>query len=218
MSQTPWMIFPLVGLLWIAPAVAQDSPTTAPNTQQREIQDPQQLIQGVMDKVLARLQGHQEEMRRDSHRIYALVEELILPHFDFERMSRWVLGRYWNDATPVQQAHFVEQFRNLLVRTYGVALLDYTDEKIQFLPSRGDPARGESTVRINIRHRGNVISIDSNLYLKDTAWKVYDVIINGVSLVANYRNSFATEIRNNGMDGLINRLTDRNQGKEEKSG
>jgi len=218
MNRTSWMFFPLLGLLWIVPALAQGTTSTVSATHQQEIQDPQQLVQGIMDSVFSRLQGHQEEMRRDSHRIYALVEELVLPHFDFERMSRWVLGRYWNDATQAQQVRFVEQFRNLLVRTYGVALLDYTEEKIQFLPSRNDPDRGESTVRINIRHRGNVVSIDSSLYLKGSAWKVYDVVINGVSLVANYRNSFTTEIRNSGIDGLINRLADRNQGKMEKSG
>ena len=213
MTRIPMIILSLLGGLWLmTAAVAQDADAVPPTVQQ-SAGDPKQLIQQITDSVLSRLRGHQEEMRRDPHRIYALVETLVLPHFDFERMSRWVLGQYWNEATPMQRTRFVEEFRNLLVRTYGVALLDYTDEKIQFLPSHGDLARGDVTVRTNIRHRSEMIEIDSALYLKDGEWKIYDVTIEGVSLVTNYRNSFANEIREGGMDGLINKIATRNQGK-----
>jgi len=189
---------------------------SAANPPVQDISDPQELIRKITDSVLERLQKQQKEMKVAPHLIYELVDELVLPHFDFERMARWVLGRYWNDATPAQRSRFIEEFRNLLVRTYGVALLDYTDEKLQFLPSRGEPSQGEVTVRLTIQHRGNSVSVDSNLYLKDKSWKVYDVAINGVSLVTNYRNSFASEIRKNGMDALIERLASRNQGKDKK--
>jgi phospholipid transport system substrate-binding protein len=212
MIQTPWITLVLAGLLW---AAAQASPAIATP---QGVQDPQQLVEHTTNSVLTRLQSHQEEMRREPHRIYALIEELVLPHFDFERMSRWVLGRYWNSATPEQRSRFMEEFRNLLVRTYGVALLDYTDEKVQFLPSRGDPARGEVMIRTTIEHRGATVAVDYNLFLKDSAWKVYDVTINGVSLVTNYRSSFATEIRKGGIEGLITQLSNRNQGKDEKGG
>ncbi|CAK0744425.1 phospholipid transport system substrate-binding protein [Gammaproteobacteria bacterium] len=217
MIKTWWILISVLGFLWMTPLAARDSDPTI-STVQRAVEDPQQLVKNITDSVLSKLHTQQEEMRRDPHLIYAFVEELVLPHFDFERMSRWVLGRYWNDATAAQRIRFVEEFRNLLVRTYGVALLDYTDEKIQFLPSRGDPAQGEVTVRISIKHHGNTVSVDSNLYLSEGKWKVYDVDINGVSLVANYRNSFAAEIRKSGMDGLITRLTERNQGQDGKRG
>ncbi|CAK0751851.1 phospholipid transport system substrate-binding protein [Gammaproteobacteria bacterium] len=196
----------------LAPVFAAEEPE-ASASQESAVQDPQQMIQNTLDQVLGKLTGHQEEMRSDPRKIYALVEKLILPHFDFERMSRWVLGKEWNSASPSQRTGFVEEFRTLLVRTYGVALLDYTEEKIQFLPSRGDPAKGEVVIRLAIKHRGNSISIDSNLYKRGTDWKVYDVVINGVSLVTNYRTSFATEIKNSGLDALIAHLAERNQGK-----
>lgn len=206
----------LIGFLWIMPVSAvQNSNVMSPSSQDVAQQDPQQLVQSITNRVLSKLQMQREEMRRDPGRIYALVEELVLPHFDFERMSRWVLGRHWSTATPDQHTRFIEEFRNLLVRTYGVALLDYTDEKLQFLPSRGNSAQGEALVRMNLQHHGTTIYIDSNLYLKDNAWKVFDVVINGVSLVANYRSSFAAEIRKNGLDGLITRLGERNQGTKE---
>ncbi len=205
-----------IGLWWsMIAGAASDAETTAV---QARAADPKQLVESITNSVLSQIQGHKEEMRRDPHSIYALVETWVLPHFDFERMSRWVLGRYWNDATPAQQTRFVEEFRTLLVRTYGVALLDYTDEPIQFLPSRGDPAQGDVTVRTSIRHHGSTIVVESNMYRKDGAWKVYDVAIEGVSLVSNYRSSFANEIRNNGMDGLLAKLAAMNRSSAGKAG
>ncbi len=218
MSYLTRIVLSLIVGLWFSTIVVAGDVGAAASVVQPSSADPKQFVQDITDSLLSRLQGHQEEMRSDPHRIYALVETLVLPHFDFERMSRWVLGQHWNEATPAQRTRFIAEFRNLLVRTYGVALLNYTDEKIQFLPSRGDPAKGEVTVRANIRHHGNTINIDSDLYKKDGEWKVYDIAIEGVSLVANYRNSFANEIRDGGMDGLISKIATRNQGTDGKKG
>lgn len=202
----------LISFLWLSPLLAADV------GDQSSIQDPQQLIHSITDNVLNRLKTQRQAMQHDPHQIYALVEELVLPYFDFERMSRWVLGRYWNDATAEQREQFIAEFSNLLIRTYGVALLDYTDEDVQFLPSRGDPAQGEVIIRATIKHHGSSVGIDSNLYLTADKWKIYDVAINGVSLVNNYRNSFAAEIRKTGLNGLIKRLNERNQSKDKNDG
>ena len=173
--------------------------------------DPEILVRETSDRMLSMLKEQRGVIQAEPGRLYGLVYEIVLPHFDFERMSRWVLGKHWRQATPEQQQAFVEQFRNLLVRTYGTALLEYTDQKVQYLPVRKSADSKEVTVRTEVIKPGGVaIPINYSMYLREDGWKVYDVVIDGVSLVSNYRTNFATEIRNAGVDGLIRRLADRN--------
>jgi phospholipid transport system substrate-binding protein len=142
-----------------------------------------------------------------------VVEEYILPHFDFERMSQLVLGKNWRNANPEERQQFVEEFRLLLVRTYATAMLKYSDQKISYLPDRGKPGEGDVVVQTEIEQPGGPpIPIDYSLHRKGDAWKVYDVKIDNVSLVVNYRGTFAGEIRNGGSVGaLISKLRERNQ-------
>lgn len=176
-----------------------------------ESPDPETLVRETSEQMLAMLKEQREVIKAEPGRLYGLVYEIVLPHFDFERMSRWVLGKHWRQATPEQQQAFVEQFRNLLVRTYGTALLEYTDQRIVFLPLRKSADSKDVTVRTEVMKPGGVpIPINYSMFLSDDGWKVYDVVIDGVSLVSNYRTTFATEIRNAGVDGLIQRLADRN--------
>jgi phospholipid transport system substrate-binding protein len=139
--------------------------------------------------------------------IYDLVKEIITPHFDFIRISAWALGKHWRTASKEQKLRFITAFRTLLVQTYGVVLLDYTDQELRYLPLRDDPASGDVTVRTEvIQPNGEAVSINYRLYLKNGAWKVYDISVEGVSLVTNFRTSFATEIKQAGLDSLIQRL------------
>lgn len=173
---------------------------------------PQDLVKQTSQRMLKALRDEQAHIKESPERLHKLVDEIVLPHFDFRRMSRLVLGRYWRRASDRQQERFVDEFRTLLVRTYTSALSQYTDQTIRYLPFNGDPSRGDVTVRTEVqRTGGSPIPIDYSLMHEDGEWKVYDVTIAGVSLVINYRSSFANEIHHAGLDGLIDKLHDRNQ-------
>ena len=130
-------------------------------------------------------------------------------------MSRWVLGKYWRQANSDQQARFVSEFRTLLVRTYAKALLEYTDEKIVFPPMPAlAEGSDEATVRSEVQlDHGDPVSINYSLHRKNGAWKVYDIAIDGISLVTNYRGSFASQIRDQGMEAMLAKLVERNGGR-----
>ena len=176
------------------------------------IQSPQDLVHQTADQMINKLRTERKVIDQHPGRIYELVNEIVLPHFDFEKMSSWVLGKYWRGATPEQRKRFVEEFRNLLVRTYAKSLSSYQDNKISYLPFRGSPGQDDVTVRTEVDQPGGFpIPIDYSLYLKGGEWKVYDVTIDGVSLVTNYRTTFANQIRQDGLDKLIATLADRNR-------
>ena len=168
---------------------------------------PQELVQQTTEQTLSRLQSERAALQKNPDGIYDLIKEVISPHFDFIRISAWVLGKHWRTASKEQKLRFVRAFRTLLVRTYGVALLDYTDQKIRYLPLRDDPANGDVIVRSEvIQSNGETVSLNFRLYQRNDTWKVYDVSVDGISLVTNFRTSFATEIKQSSLDGLIQRL------------
>ena len=179
---------------------------------------PQDVVQNASDRMIAALKAEREVIKADPARLYPLVEEIVLPHFDFERMSRWVLGKHWRTASDSQKAAFVNEFRALLVRTYATAMAEYRDQEIFYLPFKAGSAADDATVRSEIRAPGAPpIPVSYNLYLTNNQWKVYDVVIDGVSMVANYRSTFSHEIRQGGLDGLITKLVTRNQQNNVKS-
>lgn len=171
---------------------------------------PQELVRDTSSRMLSALRDEREEIVSNPGRLYELVADIVLPYFDFERMSQWVLGKNWRTVTPEQRVRFVEQFRKLLVRTYGTALSDYADEKIIYLPHSDSGDNVKVTVRTEIEQGGSTIPIHYSMYNSKDGWKVYDVAISGVSLVTNYRSTFASIIRGEGMDSLIDQLVKRN--------
>jgi len=172
---------------------------------------PQELVRSTSDQVLARLKAERAAIDADNSKLYGLVDEIVLPHFDFERIARWVLGKYRRKASAAQLQAFTDEFRVLLVRTYATALNEYTDQPIDYLPLRKSEGE-EVVVRTEVQQPGAFpIPINYSLYLKGDAWKVYDVTIDGVSLVANYRTTFSREIRQKGLDKLIKQLGDKNR-------
>ena len=174
----------------------------------------EQLVKDTTDHVIMVLKEEREVIDKNPGRIYDIVNEFILPKFDFEKMSQRVLGKYWRTATPEQRSQFINEFQVLLVRTYATALREYSDQTIQFLPTR--ESAEEATVRTQIEQSGSPpIPINYELYLKDGDWKVFDIAIDGVSLVINYRSTFTSEIKKNGVDGLIARLAKHNSEKTE---
>lgn len=175
-------------------------------------QSPQELVSETTGKITTALRAEQDKIKTDPNRLYVIVDEIVLPHFDFRSMSAWVLGKHWRTANEDEKARFTAEFRTLLVRTYAKALNDNYDRKIAMLPMRDKEGSDDVTVRTEVQQEaGFPIPIDYKMHVQDGAWKVYDVSVDGLSLVANYRTSFAKEIREAGLPKLIDRLADRNK-------
>ncbi len=184
--------------LWLLPALAASGP--------------EQLIRETSDRVLADIKANAETYRGDPSRLYRLVDEVVLPHFDFDAMTDLALGNFKDQVGAAQKPVIVNEFRALLVRTYSSALLEYTDQKLTYLPTEGSEADGKVTVRSEIEQAGGFpIPIHYSLRRGDDGWKVFDISVDNVSLVTNYRSSFARAIKKNGVDGLIETLRERNQ-------
>ena len=194
-------------IAWVLPAVCALMPLFA----MADNPSPVQLVKETTSRLLTALKEQKSDIDRDENRLYSLIADIALPHFDFNRMSRWTLGHYWRSATPEQRARFVAQFRQLLMRTYGHTLMEYRDTKIRYLPLLAAPGAQRVTVRCEAEQAGgSPIQLAYAMYLTGDGWKVYDVQVEGVSLVTNYRSSFAAIIHNQGMDGLIRALAEKN--------
>ncbi len=174
---------------------------------------PEALVKNSSDKMMASLKENQDQLVTDPDLIYTLVTDILMPHFDFEKMAKLALGKNWRQLSAAQQVRFTGEFRSLLIRTYATAMLEYTDEEIRFLPFRDDVKTKRVQIDMDIIQKaGPSIPMSLSLYQnKSDDWKVYDVKIDGISLVTNYRSTFATEIRNDGIDKLIERLAHKNE-------
>ncbi|RTZ74055.1 MAG: ABC transporter substrate-binding protein [Gammaproteobacteria bacterium] len=180
---------------------------------QAKEQSAQELVRSTADYVLSQVRARKAELEKDGSGIYALVQEKVIPHFDFRIMTRAALGRYWRQASEEQKERLTREFRELLVRTYATMLLGYSDEKIEYLPFRGKPGDKRVIVRTRVHTSDGAppVPIDYRLYRKNGEWKVYDVVVDGVSLVSNYRGTFANEVRKGGIEGLIASLEEHNR-------
>lgn len=187
----------LLGLAAPARAVAEASPLD--------------LVRGTAKQVFDAIDSERTAYREHPERLYDLVQKVVLPHFDFETMGRWVLGKNWRQATPEQQQRFVKEFTQLLVRSYATSLLEYDDEQLSYQPFQAPADAKDVTVRSQVALAGAPpVPINYSMHRVNGEWKVYDVSIDGISLVTNYRSTFAQEMRQGGIDGLIHRLAERN--------
>ena len=179
-------------------------------------QTPDALVKSVTDEVLDIIRKDKDIKAGSTRRAIELVEQKVLPHFNFSRMTALAVGRDWRQATPEQQKALTEEFRDLLVRTYSNALTAYKNETVDYRPFKMQPGETDVTVRTQIHQSGarQPIKLDYSLERNGNAWKVYDVVVADVSLVTNYRSSFATEIRNGGIDGLVKTLKAKNSSLE----
>jgi phospholipid transport system substrate-binding protein len=171
---------------------------------------PDVLIKEVSTDVLDSVRADKSIKQGDVQKIIALVDQKVMPHVDFQRMTSASVGRYWREATPEQQKQLQDQFKILLVRTYSGALAQVQDQTVELKPSRSNPDDKEVVVRTEVKGRGDPIQLDYRLEQTPNGWKIYDVNVLGVWLVQSYRSSFAQEIGTNGVDGLIKKLTERN--------
>jgi phospholipid transport system substrate-binding protein len=174
---------------------------------------PDALARSVTDEVLAIVRADKDLQNGNQEKVVELVEKKVLPHFNFAHMTQLAVGRSWRDATPQQQQALIEEFKTLLVRTYTTAYRQYRNETIEYRPLRMAPGDTDVIVRSVVKQPGRPqpIAVDLGMEKLPSGWKVYDVKIEGVSLVENYRSTFASEIQRSGVDGLIRTLSDKNK-------
>jgi phospholipid transport system substrate-binding protein len=174
---------------------------------------PDVQARNTTSEVLAIIKKDKEIQSGDTQKILALVDEKILPHFDFARMTQLAVGKNWQRATPAQRQSLIREFRALLVRTYANALSTFANTQVDFKPLHMQPSDTDVTVKTEVKMPGaQPVPIDYSMEKMDDGWKVYDVAVDGVSLVTVYRSSFAQEVRRNGIDGLIDLLARKNTG------
>ena len=194
MLRSFFMVLALLTGFNASPALAADTP-------------PDVLARTTTQEVLTILKQDKDLQNGNWRKVYQLVETKILPNFDFNRMTQLVIGKHWPRATAKQKQALVTEFRNLLVRTYSSSLTAFTNQISRIQAAGMKPGDTDVTVRSEIRQPGGQpIPIDYSMYKTAFGWKVYDVTIDGVSLVTNYRSSFSSTIRQNGIDGLIKTL------------
>lgn len=177
---------------------------------------PQELVQDTTARLLAAVRAERETIRRDSQRLYGLVEDILLPVVDRERVSRWVLGRHWRNATAEQRSRFTEEFQTMLIRTYSAPLLDYTAVEITYLPFEHDLNDTDAVIRTQIHYgERKPLSVYYSLHFRDGAWKVYDVTVAGVSAVTTFRATFSEQIQKVGLEEFIRQLSEQNRRRQQ---
>jgi phospholipid transport system substrate-binding protein len=176
---------------------------------------PDQLVKTVTLEVVELIAKDKEIQSGNRAKLVQLIDAKVLPHFNFSAMTALALGQSWNKATPEQKKRLTEEFRTLLVRTYASALAAYSEQKFDFRPLRAKPTDTDVIVQVRVLQPGTQpVPIDYSMEKTSSGWKVYDVMVGGVSLVANYRTEFNNVVRESGLDGLIKNLSTKNRGLE----
>jgi phospholipid transport system substrate-binding protein len=217
----PELVLALLLPLLAAGPVAEAASTAAPAAANADAApvavvdtDPGQLIDSIAKAMLHELDAHRAEYRQDPAKVNALVDRVLLPHFDTDYSARLVLGRHWKSSTAEQRQHFVDAFYHSLLNNYGKALLDFTADRLKVLPYKGDPAATSATVRTQVRKNdGTIVAVNYSLHRTATGWMAWDVVIEGISYVKSFRDDFGAEIDERGVDALIARLENRDGGK-----
>lgn len=176
---------------------------------------PDVLVQRVTEEVLDIVRKDKDIQNGHTQKVMELVDKKVLPHFNFSRMTALALGKEWRKASPQQQQQLTAEFRTLLVRTYSNALTSYKNQKVVYKPFKMAPADVDVLVRTEVQQPGSKpVQLDYSLEKADGSWKVYDVVVAGISLVTNYRDQFNQEVRNGGIDGLIAAIAAKNKSLE----
>jgi phospholipid transport system substrate-binding protein len=183
-----------------------------------EMTPPDVLVKNVTLQVVDIIAKDRDIQAGNTQKVIDLVEEKVLPHFNFTDMTALAAGQNWPKATPEQKKRLTHEFRTLLVRTYASALAAYRDQKFDFLPLHAGPTDTDVTVRVKVLQSGaQPVTIDYAMEKMPGGWQVYDVVVGGVSLVSNYRTEFTNEVREHGVDGLIQSLHAKNEKLKEKA-
>jgi phospholipid transport system substrate-binding protein len=179
----------------------------APAASAAEGPGPTELVQTAAQGMLGDLDKDRDAYRRDPAKVAQLVDKYLLPHFDTEFAARLVLGVHWRSATPEQRKRFIDAFYHSLLSNYGAALVDFTADRLKIYPTSVDPGATRATVRTEVK-RDNGDRVSVNYYMRKTpqGWKAWDVVIDGISYVNSYREDFGTQIEQQGLDAVIQRL------------
>ncbi len=173
---------------------------------------PDVLVKRVTEEVLEIVRKDKEIQNGDTSRVLELVDAKVLPNFNFSHMTALAVGKDWRKATPAQQKRLAGEFQELLVRTYSNALTSYKNQRVVYKPFRMNAGDTDVLVRTEVDEPGRKpVQLDYSLEKLDAGWKVYDVTVAGISLVTNYRDQFAQEVRSGGIDGLIQSLVTKNK-------
>ena len=172
---------------------------------------PSDVVKATAESVISHIEENRSVLEKNPEKIYDMVNQLIIPRFDFVSMSKWVLGKHWKQASEEQRSEFIIQFKELLVRTYARALLEYSGQEIKYFPVEQNPESNLAVVRTELTSKSSAqLPILYRMHQKNEEWKGVDVSVDGVSLVTTYRGSFATQIKKNGVDSLLNELSKKN--------
>lgn len=205
------LVYPFLVLLGALPTlVSSATATTAANATPGP--GPQQLMEQVTRDMQQAIDADREALAKDPAKLRALIDRLLLPHFDTDYAARMVLGRHWRDATASQRKRFIEAFYQSLMGDYGDAMLEFKREQLKILPFRGDAAANTATVRTEVMREGKVVPVNFSLHRTPDGWKAWDVTIEGISYARNFRNDFGTEVDQQGLEHLIKRLEVQNAG------
>lgn len=201
-------VFMLLGLFWHAPVSANTGP--APSARE--------LVISTAEEFIEALQQNKDAIKQDANLAYRLAEDTVIPHLDFARITRWVLGKHWLSASAAQREQLTREFRTLLTHSYVAAMVTYADQILQHADnvqfplgrSRQNDDKAVVTMLIELEG-GKQVAVQYQMHLSGAAWKIYDVQIEGISLALTYRSTFSQEIAQAGIDGLIASLAARNR-------
>lgn len=206
------LVFLMVGVVIAAPTEPTSSTTTT-QVEPAKPEDPVKMLQGVTSNVLQALQQRADQT--DLKGIYSLVDKFILPYCDFNEMSQWVAGRnIWNKASDKTRADFVEAFKILVVRTYATALNNYSNERVEFAKQKLDLNKDRIQVKSTVVRQSSKkdnIRVDYRLVKKNNKWYVYDIIIEGVSILQGFQAQFSNKIRQEGLQKVVTQIQEHNR-------
>lgn len=184
----------LLALLAVAPVNADE-------------QSPQEVIESAVDLLAGKMEGRQEELGADRQALYALIDEVLLPRFDRKFAAQIVLAKHWRSADVGQRERFIEAFYQALLRRYADGLLEFDQERVKVLPFRGDLTKKRTKIRSTVElDDGSTVSVDYELVKRDSGWLLFNVVIEGISYVRNYRAELDSEIRGSSLNAVIERL------------
>ncbi len=171
-------------------------------------QSAEEVVRSTLDQVIEQLRSERGDLEVPPEHTFALIQDRVVPHFDFPVMSRWILGINWIKASQDQRQAFINEFKTLMVCTYAKTLMDYSVKEIRYLPVQAEPKTNLAMVKTEIWTNGssNEIPINYKMHISNGEWKVIDITVEGISLVRTYRGLFASEIRKNGLDSLITQV------------
>lgn len=201
----------LVGVgLAAGPAVAAPSKTQSTTKEQAQPRDPHAVAKETVDEVLSRLEKNRATYKKNPDKLYAMIEEVLVPHVDTDYMAQLVLGRHWRSASEAQREQFIELFKNMVIQTYGNALLGFDDEKIEYLPIRAEDDATDITFRAEVTtDNGDTVPVTLDMHVVDGQWQVYNGSVGNLSFVTNYRGQFNAQIKAGGMSNLLDKLEKR---------